>query len=236
MQSLADILCGINNSLPLLSRALVEASSHVGEYTWSARTDDFGWWLLCDGRTLDRSKYAALFDVIGTSFGAPSSSTFNLPDFRGRVMAAVGSGAGLSVRTLGNATGAEAHTLSAGEMPTHSHTGTTSSTGSHSHTVASSGSHSHTTNAVGGSIGLAVADGTNTVTDADSSLGELNVWTTPRALTVDSSGAHTHNLSSDGNHAHTFTSATSGSSAAHNNMQPTLFAGCVFIYAGRSVA
>lgn len=236
MQNLADILCSINNSIPILSRALVEASSHVGEYTWSARTEDFGFWLLCDGRSLDRAKYNALFDVIGTSFGAPSGTTFRLPDFQGRVMAAVGSGSGLTVRTLGNRVGAEAHSLSVNELPSHNHPGTVGTTGEHSHTLNSSGAHTHNTNATGGSIGLAIADGTNTVTDADSTPNELNVWTPPTALVMDPAGSHTHTMSTDGSHTHTFTSTSVGSDAPHNNMQPTLFAGCVFIYAGRSVA
>lgn len=39
---------------------------------------------LCDGRSLNRSDYPALFAVIGTSFGSVSETTFNIPDLRGR--------------------------------------------------------------------------------------------------------------------------------------------------------
>lgn len=42
-------------------------------------------WLLCDGAAVSRATYADLFALIGTTFGAgDGSSTFNLPDMRGR--------------------------------------------------------------------------------------------------------------------------------------------------------
>ena len=43
-------------------------------------------WKICDGSAISRETYAELFDVIGTSYGAgDGSTTFNLPDKRGRV-------------------------------------------------------------------------------------------------------------------------------------------------------
>lgn len=45
-------------------------------------------WLLCDGAAVLRSLYYQLFDVIGTTYGAGNgTTTFNLPDLRGRVIA-----------------------------------------------------------------------------------------------------------------------------------------------------
>lgn len=41
-------------------------------------------WMFCDGRTLDRSQYEHLFYIIGTAYGAPSSTTFSLPNFNSR--------------------------------------------------------------------------------------------------------------------------------------------------------
>ena len=188
----------------------------VGDYKWSARVADFSGWLLCNGAAVSRTAYAELFNIIGTSFGAGNgTTTFNLPDMRGRVPGGVGTGAGLTARTMGNSVGYETHTLSASEIPSHTHSGTT----------ASSGSHSHNTNADGGQggLGLVTANGNNTVIDTDGSGGELNVWTTPYALTVDNNGAHTHTFTTDGG---------TGGGGAHNNMQPTLFLGNVFIYSG----
>lgn len=42
-------------------------------------------WLLCDGSEVSRTEYAALFAVIGTTYGVgDGSTTFNLPDERGQ--------------------------------------------------------------------------------------------------------------------------------------------------------
>lgn len=52
---------------------------------WTSNVVPTGW-LLCDGSAVARSAYPALFDTIGTAFGAgDGTSTFNLPDFRGRI-------------------------------------------------------------------------------------------------------------------------------------------------------
>lgn len=40
-------------------------------------------WLRCNGADVSRTTYAALFAVIGTTFGSGSGSTFRLPDLRG---------------------------------------------------------------------------------------------------------------------------------------------------------
>ena len=47
-------------------------------------------WLLCFGQAVSRSQYGELFAVLGTSYGVgDGSTTFNLPDLRGRVVAGV---------------------------------------------------------------------------------------------------------------------------------------------------
>jgi microcystin-dependent protein len=52
-------------------------------------------WLLCDGTAVSRTTYAALFAAIGTAHGAgDGSTTFNLPDYRGRFLRGVDHGAG----------------------------------------------------------------------------------------------------------------------------------------------
>lgn len=183
--------------------------SHVGDYKWSAQSQDTNGWVLCDGRSLSRTDYQDLFATIGTAFGAADSTTFRLPDARGRIMAATGAG---SQRTLGSLVGAETVTLTTNELPAHTHTGTTNA----------DGSHTHTTNATGGNIGLIIANGLNTAGDTDSSAVEPNVWAPPQALTVDSAGSHTH----------TFTTGSTGNGQPVSIMQPTLYGGNLFIYAG----
>ena len=56
----------------------------VGDLVPSFSTAKSGF-LLCNGAAYSRTTYAALFAVLGTSFGAgDGSTTFNAPDFRGR--------------------------------------------------------------------------------------------------------------------------------------------------------
>lgn len=91
-------------------------------------------WLLCDGSAVSRTTYAALFAVIGTTFGTgDGSTTFNVPDLRDRSPM----GANSTV-ALGAAAGAATHTLSTSEIPSHTHPTYFTSNGSGSDLIASS--------------------------------------------------------------------------------------------------
>lgn len=86
---------------------------------------DPAYWLICDGRAVSRTAYAELFAVIGTTYGTgDGSTTFNIPDLRGRV--AIGSGIGTAQdaveRSLGQNGGSEKITLNISQMPSHAHT------------------------------------------------------------------------------------------------------------------
>lgn len=77
-------------------------------------------WLICDGSTISRSLYSALFSAIGTSYGAGNgSTTFNIPDLRGRV--GVGKSTDTEFNTLGKTGGEKTHTLTIEEIPSHTH-------------------------------------------------------------------------------------------------------------------
>lgn len=78
-------------------------------------------WLMADGAAVSRTTYASLFAAIGTTYGAgDGSTTFNLPDLRGRVP--VGKNAG-TFSTLGATGGAESVTLTSAQsgLPAHTH-------------------------------------------------------------------------------------------------------------------
>ena len=78
-------------------------------------------WNYCDGTTLSIAQNAALFSLLGTTYGGNGQTTFQLPDFRGRVPVGAGSGPGRSTYTLGQAGGNENVTLTIGQMPAHNH-------------------------------------------------------------------------------------------------------------------
>ncbi len=61
-------------------------------------------WLLCDGRAVPRPTYAPLFAAISSTYGnGDGSTTFNLPDFRGRFLRGADLGVGRDPgRTLGS--------------------------------------------------------------------------------------------------------------------------------------
>ena len=80
-------------------------------------------WFLCDGSAVSRTTYSALFTAIGTAYGVgDGSTTFNVPDFRGRAVIGSGTGSGLTARSRGQTGGEETHLLSTAEMPSHTHT------------------------------------------------------------------------------------------------------------------
>jgi microcystin-dependent protein len=80
-------------------------------------------YLLCNGQEVSRTTYATLFGVVSTTYGlGNNSTTFNLPDLRGRAPIGAGTGTGLTARALGATVGTETHTLITAEMPVHNHT------------------------------------------------------------------------------------------------------------------
>ena len=78
-------------------------------------------WALCDGQLLSISSNSALFSLLGTIYGGDGRTTFALPDLRGRVPIHVGSGPGLTNRPIGEKAGVENVTISAAQLPTHTH-------------------------------------------------------------------------------------------------------------------
>ena len=78
-------------------------------------------WAKCDGQLLSIAQNTALFSLLGTMYGGNGTTTFALPDLRGRSGLHHGSGPGLSNISIGQVGGSESHTLIASEMPSHNH-------------------------------------------------------------------------------------------------------------------
>lgn len=177
------------------------------------------------GQAISRTTYATLFSLIGTTFGTgDGSTTFNLPDKRGRISApgdtlGGGSNVGLVGLTAVGATGGvSTNTLLANNLPvsfpwsgSYSGSGTTGSGGTHAHTfsgtTSSDGAHTHQSND---------APNKNAQVQGGSSVG---VWSGATTSATDSAGAHTHTYSGTtgtvADHTHSF--SYSGSVTFGNN-------------------
>lgn len=196
----------------------------IGDTKFSVVPQDHMGWMKCDGRLLSTTDYALLFRVIGYAFGG-SGDQFRLPDMQSRVPGAIGTGTtpNLTTRTLGEEVGEETHVLTIAEMPAHKHgsadvSGNTDGNGS----TTTNGLHNH------GGQTSGLLGGSNIVNNLESvynSLSPLN------AVVNAGEGTHDHSISNDGAHAHTM--GSTGGGQEHNNMQPTLFIGNMFMYSGK---
>ena len=155
---------------------------------------------LCDGTAKSRTTYQKLFDVIGTTYGVgDGSTTFNLPDSKGRCLVGSGDGdaTGHTNHALGTKYGEETHVLTAAELATHNHpAGTHTHYDDHIHAVGV-----HANNAAGAYEPLGILSNT----------GALGTATTG----AKSSGAYTSASTGDvGN--------STGGGNAHENRTPSL--------------
>jgi microcystin-dependent protein len=79
-------------------------------------------WAFCQGQIISIASNTALFSILGTNYGGNGTTTFGLPDLRGRVAIGAGQGPGLSNYVIGEMAGQESVTLLTSEMPAHTHT------------------------------------------------------------------------------------------------------------------
>lgn len=159
----------------------VRVGNPTGSITmWATNTAPTGW-LICDGAPISRSIYGALWGVLGTTYGSgDGSSTFNLPNLKGKVP--VGRDATQTeFDALNDQGGSKTSALTSGNLPAHTHSGSTNNTGSHSHTSAQS------------DIVRQYGGGDAKLT-ANSNYGPYNTG----SITTDAQGAHEHTVSVSG--------------------------------------
>jgi microcystin-dependent protein len=192
--------------------------------TSMVRVDHLGW-MACDGRSLLKAEYRALYAVLQDSFGSVDADHFNLPDAQGRVVGLIGQAItdnSSNVWVDGDLSGEETHTLVIAEMPSHTHgsadvSGSTDGDG----LTGVSGEHTH---------------GIQTIND---DFNNSSVYPPGAqqfsAPQYDSGGARnwTNMVSSAGAHQHTI--GRTGGDQPHNNLQPTIYMGNLFVYCGRVV-
>jgi microcystin-dependent protein len=198
-------------------------------------------WLLCDGRAISRTGYAALYTILGTAYGTgDGSTTFNLPDMRGRAPIGAGQGTGLANRALASKGGEEAHILTWGETGAHYHNiGVTvnsidinhyhdQNNHTHGQTGGQSVDHSHAQQTQ--------STGTITGTAQFVKSGQESGGAHPQLSTFGASVDHSHAtggpniantnwMAQNNTHAHTGTGSSdyqpaNGATTGHNVMQP----------------
>lgn len=189
------------NTTQVATTAFVQQAGLTGEIKmWPTAVAPTGY-LLCNGQAVSRAAYAALFAIVGTTFGAgDGSTTFNLPNYTNRMP--IGSGGAYALAATGGSKDAivVAHT--------HTLSGTTASAGAHTHSITDPG-HTHpygfwqTSPGSGGISGQPSAD-----------YFPRNTGSASTGITINSGGAHTHPFSG--------TTDSSGSSGTDANLPPYL--------------
>lgn len=191
------------------------AARPVGEVTAFAGSSAPSGWLLCYGQAVSRTTYAALFAVIGTTYGTgDGSTTFNIPDLRGRTVAGIDnmggsdsgrlSGSDITAQrsTLGGTGGTGTHTLTQAELPT--------SIGS-----------TPSTSVAGGTFTYDVTAHSNGSAGGFSAVGPGQIAQSGLSATVQTTNITVTSMS--------VTNSSGGT--AHNNVQPTILLNQI-IFAG----
>ena len=191
-------------------------------------------WLICDGSTVSRKTYSDLFKIIGVTYGAGNSNdTFTLPDMRGRTPIGVGTGSGLTARTLAATTGAETATLAETNLASHTHTatvGTQSANHTHSGTTAGvSANHYHQNYSDGVASGTMGRGSSGFSATGGGYQGYLIVGLGANGVSTSYTGYHsadhTHTITTgteSATHNHSVTNSNTGSGTPFSIMQPTI--------------
>ena len=195
----------------------------VFDFAGNSAPDGF---LLCYGQAISRDTYKALFNAIGTTFGVGNgTTTFNIPDLRGRVVAGQDDMGGTSANRLtgipngidgdimGTVGGSEGHTLVQAQMPSYNLTVTDPG---HAHGVYDPG-HSHTVP----SVAIANSSSTNRLTLSGSAQqitwGNLQTWNSGTGIGI---YGNTTGI----------TVNSGGAGVPHNNVQPTMILNKIIKY------
>lgn len=249
----ADRLAGVTTEGP----SRIEAGMVVA-YTG---TNNPPGWIEANGAAISRAQYGELFAKVGSTYGGgDGTTTFNVPDLRGRSISGLDAGQ-TAFDTIGELGGQAEVTLTAAQMPSHSHiqnahthtqdahghaqdphnhTGSLSTAGQHTHLAGWDGSPSGSGNAsLVENYGNRIANGSGFVGAA----GNHSHTVTPNGATATNQNATATNQQA------TATNDSTGGGQAHSNLQPyvtvrwliatldgaALTAGMAVAYAGATV-
>jgi microcystin-dependent protein len=157
-------------------------------------------WALCAGQLLSINQNAALFSLLGTTYGGDGRTTFALPDLRGRAPVGAGQGVGLSPYILGQVGGTENVTLTTNTLAAHTHQATPTGLSANVPAVTTIG----TTNQASPSVALAAP--------ADAGRNPINIY---------SGGTPTQSLA-PGTVTGSISVGSAGGGQPHANVQPYL--------------
>jgi len=206
---IVTLLRRIANGIPI---------GQVDAFAGSTAPDD---WLFCDGRAVSRTTYSKLYSVIGTTWGSgDGSTTFNLPDLRGRALIGVnstalpnGQNASLTARTVGTQNIGTENAV----VVSHTHTM------AHTHGMAHTHSHSHVAS---GYISSNAPSGSSKATPCGrTNENRSGVYTTDTDATASSKST------TDGSSATNTGPASGAVAGTGRNMQPSAVVNYI-IYAG----
>ncbi len=213
----------IQPSITKQSAIKLATTMNAGETKIAPGTSVSGWWssapsgyLVENGAAVSRTTYADLFAVIGTTYGiGDGSTTFNLPDSRGRVGVNRNS-SDIEFDTLGKKYGTKVEILTISQMPSHTHI-----QNAHTHGVSDPG-HNHTQNGhthpqivtapTGGGTGIRYdydADGNGQYYSQGIQTGVTTATNNPSTTGISVVSTTAVNQST-------------GSGGSHDNLQPTV--------------
>lgn len=199
----------------------------AGDLKSSASPNAQDGWLICDGAAVSRTDFPNLFAAISTIWGiGDGTTTFNVPDLRGRSQVGVGTSF-----TLGSVGGASSHTLTVLNLPAHNHViidpgHTHAFTGiAHTHSLADPGhlhgltdpGHNHTALTFSGTAGYASGASSST------NLGVTGTSTTGITVNTATAGITANSTIATGSNATVttgITTANTGSGTSFSTQSP----------------
>ena len=208
----------LNQNMATIDTALMAATPIGAMIDFAGANAPLGW-LLADGTLYSIAQYAALFAVIGNSYGGDDVNNFAVPDTRARMLV----GVGYSSDALGQAFnysltqkgGANGAFITQAQLPNyqlpetsdgeHVHTGYTDLQGWHGHdgVTDSQGAHYHNYPAPLVGAGWYIGGNANTQISAN------------QTLQTDAQGVHAHNIQTNGAGNHTHNVQTYGGQGGH---------------------
>lgn len=143
-------------------------------------------WCECDGRLLNISEYSALYALFGTRYGGNGTTTFGIPDLRGRAVVGAGTAIWGTSYPLASTGGAASTTITPAQIPTHTHTLTKATNASGNYKVSGGAT----------TIGTVTGNRLGAGTTANQVLNYNNA--APNTVIATASGPYTVDLSTSG--------------------------------------